>query len=81
MPAADPIEPALKALLSEVAKMQDRHVNGLRQAVDVIASHSNTVDGLIQFMQTMAAHQEQLRADLNAHAQQLAATARSTQIP
>jgi len=81
MPAADPIEPAIKALLSEVAKMQDQHVKGLRQAVDVIASHSNTVDGLIQFMQTMAAHQEQLRADLNAHAQQLAATARSTQIP
>ena len=81
MPAGDPIEPAIKALLSEMAKMQDQRMHGLRQAVDVIATHADAMDGLIQFMQTIAAHQEQLRADVNDHGQQLAAWARATQIP
>jgi len=81
IPALDPVEPAIKALLSEVARMQDQRMHGLRQAVEVIATHSEAMDGLIQFMQTIAAHQEQLRADVTAHGEQLAAWARTTQIP
>lgn len=79
--AGDPIDPAMKALLQEVAKMQDRHVNGLKQAVEVITGTSHTVDGLVGLMKRLVAHQEQLRADMNGHAQQLAAWARTTQIP
>ncbi len=79
--AGDQIEPAMKALLQEVAKMQDKHVNGLKQAVEVITGTSQTVDRLVGLMKTLVAHQEQLRADMNAHAQQLAAWARTTQIP
>jgi hypothetical protein len=79
--AGDEIDPAMKALLVEVAKLQDQHVNGLKQAVAVMASHSTTVEGLAGLMRTIAAHQEQLRSDVNAHAQQLAAWARTTQIP
>ena len=81
MPAGDPIEPAIKALCSEMTKIQDQRMRGLRQALEVIATHSDAMDGLIQFMQTLAAHQEQLRADLNDHGRQLAAWARTTQIP
>jgi outer membrane murein-binding lipoprotein Lpp len=71
----------MKALLVEVAKMQDRHVDGLKQAVDVIAGTAETVDGLMGLMRTMVAHQQQLESDQSAMAQQLAAWARTTQIP
>jgi len=79
--AGDQIDPAMKALLAEVAKMQDKHVNGLKQAVEVITGTSETVDGLVGLMRTMVAHQQQLQSDQNAMAQQLAAWARTTQIP
>ena len=79
--AGDQIDPAMKALLVEVAKMQDRHVDGLKQAVDVIAGTAETVDGLMGLMRTMVAHQQQLESDQSAMAQQLAAWARTTQIP
>jgi hypothetical protein len=79
--AGDQVGPAMKALLVEVAKMQDQHVNGLKRAVDVIAGTSETVDGLVGLMRTIAARQQQLQSDQSAMAQQLAAWARTTQIP
>ena len=80
-PAGDQMDPAMKALLVEVAKVQARHLDGLRQAVDVITGTSETVDRLVGLMRTMAAHQQQLQSDQSAIAQQLAAWARTTQIP
>ena len=80
-PVEDLVDPAIKALLAEVARMQDKHLNGLRQAVEVIAGTSETVDGLLGLMQTMAARQQQVQDDQSALAQQMAAWARSSLIP
>jgi hypothetical protein len=79
--AEDRVDPAIKALLAEVAKMQDKHLNGLKQAVDVISGASQTVDGLVGLMKTAIAHHAQLQGEQIAMAQQMAAWARSTQIP
>jgi hypothetical protein len=79
--AEDRVDPAMKALLMEVAKVQDKYINGLKQAVDAITGTSETVDGLVGLMSTMVAHQQQLQSDQSAMAQQLAAWARTTQIP
>jgi hypothetical protein len=75
------VDPAIKALLVEIGKMQDRHVNALKQAVDVISGASRTVDGMVGLMRTVIARQAQLQGEQAAMAQQMAAWARSTQIP
>jgi len=79
--AQDRVDPAIKALLVEIGKMQDRHVNALKQAVDVISGASRTVDGMVGLMRTVIARQAQLQGEQAAMAQQMAAWARSTQIP
>ena len=75
--AEDPVDPAMKALLVEVAKMQDKHVNGLKQAVNVIIGTSQTVDGLVGLIKTAIARQAQLQGEQTAMAEQMAAWARS----
>jgi hypothetical protein len=80
-PVEDRVDPAIKALLAEVGKMQDRHLNGLQQAVDMIAGTAQTVDGLIGLMKAMAARQQRIEGDQGALVRQMVEWARSTQIP